>query len=111
MKFAIIGKGFIYPRHIQAIKHIGGEIVDQISLKDGENAWKDMIKKTEADCVVVLTPNDLHYPMCKLALDSGKIVLCEKPITINAKANNVLSFIIKRKYFEERKRSMEIAII
>ncbi|MBP6891243.1 Gfo/Idh/MocA family oxidoreductase [Candidatus Parcubacteria bacterium] len=85
MKFAIIGKGFIYPRHIQAIKHIGGEIVDQISLKDGENAWKDMIKKTEADCVVVLTPNDLHYPMCKLALDSGKIVLCEKPITINAK--------------------------
>lgn len=85
MKFAIIGKGFIYPRHVQAIKSINGEIVEAISLEDGENAWKEMIKNTSADCIVVLTPNDLHYPMCKLALDCRKKVICEKPISITTK--------------------------
>ncbi len=85
MKFAIIGKGFIYPRHVDAIKYINGEIVDAIDLNDGENAWQDLIKKTSADCIVVLTPNDLHYPMCKLALESGKKVICEKPLTIFSK--------------------------
>ncbi len=85
MKFLIIGKGFIYPRHIDAIKRIGGEIVDEISLEDGEDKWKEVMEKTQADCVAVLTPNNLHYPMCKMALEMGKKVVCEKPLTISSK--------------------------
>jgi UDP-N-acetyl-2-amino-2-deoxyglucuronate dehydrogenase len=83
MKFAIIGKGFIYPRHIDAIKSVGGVVVDEIDLDDGENKWQELIPKTTADCIVVLTPNDLHYQMSKLALDCNKSVICEKPLTIN----------------------------
>lgn len=84
MKFAIIGKGFIFPSHEKAIKAVGGEIVDVVDEKtDGPDAWKDMVKKTIADCVVVLTPNDLHFEMSKFALEQGKFVLCEKPLVTN----------------------------
>jgi len=33
--------------------------------------------------VHIVTPNALHYPMCKEALNAGKNVLCEKPFTVS----------------------------
>ena len=67
MKFKLLGNGFIAPRHKEAIESIGGEVVEDYN---------------DADCVVVLTPNDLHYGMVIDAHDRGKIVLCEKPMVI-----------------------------
>lgn len=81
MKFLLIGNGFIAPRHKEAIKEIGGEIIGIVEEKDD---WRKEIKKTDADCVAVLTPNDLHYQMAKFAAENGKIVLCEKPLAIKS---------------------------
>ncbi len=97
MKFAIIGKGFIYPRHLDAIKSVDGEIVEAIDLSNGENYWQELIKRTDADCIVVLTPNDLHYPICKMALENNKFVICEKPLTINA--DNCIDLVKYEKIF------------
>jgi predicted dehydrogenase len=36
------------------------------------------------DIVHITTPNNLHYPQAKAALQAGKAVLCEKPFTLNA---------------------------
>ncbi|KKQ77136.1 MAG: hypothetical protein US98_C0012G0006 [Parcubacteria group bacterium GW2011_GWC1_38_6] len=92
MKFAIIGKGFIFPSHEKAIKAVGGKIVDIVDEKtDGPDAWKSMVKKTTADCVVVLTPNDLHFEMVKLALEQEKIVLCEKPLVTKLEQAKILA--------------------
>ena len=33
--------------------------------------------------IYVATPNTLHYENCKLCLEQGKHVLCEKPFTIS----------------------------
>lgn len=82
MKFLLIGDGFIAPRHKEAIKEIGGEIIGIVEERDD---WRKEIKKTDAECVVVLTPNDLHYQMAKFAAENKKIVLCEKPLTIISK--------------------------
>jgi UDP-N-acetyl-2-amino-2-deoxyglucuronate dehydrogenase len=84
MKFSLIGTGFIMPRHVEAINNINGEIVDIINDFRGEDDWKRIIKKPEADCIVVLTPNDLHYEMVKMAAEEGKKVLCEKPLAIKS---------------------------
>lgn len=91
MKFLLIGNGFIAPRHIEAIKEIGGEITDIVDLSRGENAWQEAIKESNADCVVLLTPNDLHFKMAKLGAECGKMVLCEKTLTINSKDAEDLS--------------------
>lgn len=88
MKFLLIGNGFIAPRHIDAIKEIKGEITDIIDI---DRSWQDAVKNTNADCVVILTPNDLHFEMAKLAAECQKIVLCEKPLTIDSKQAEILS--------------------
>ncbi|MFA5386124.1 MAG: Gfo/Idh/MocA family oxidoreductase [Candidatus Paceibacterota bacterium] len=85
MKFSIIGTGFIMPRHAEAIDSIGGKIIDVVNEYQGQDAWREMIKSTEADYIVILTPNDLHIPMAIEAAKAGKIVLCEKPLGINTK--------------------------
>lgn len=66
MKFSLTSTGFIAPTHIEAIRQAGGELV-------GLN--------TTEDCVVVNSPNHLHYQHIKEHLD--KIVLCEKPLVID----------------------------
>jgi UDP-N-acetyl-2-amino-2-deoxyglucuronate dehydrogenase len=82
--FAVIGTGFIFPTHLKAINQIGGKIIDAVNLSHGENAWREMVKNTEADCIVILTPNDLHFEMAKFSAENKKIVLCEKPLTIKS---------------------------
>jgi UDP-N-acetyl-2-amino-2-deoxyglucuronate dehydrogenase len=85
MKFSIIGTGFILPAHVQAIRDVGGKIIDVINDSRGADTWKDMVKTTQADCIVVLTPNYLHKEMILESVKNGKIVLCEKPLVVNSK--------------------------
>lgn len=91
MKFSIIGTGFILPSHIQAIRDVGGTICDVVNDTRGQNAWKEMIQTTEADCVVILAPNDLHFDMARMAAEHGKIVLCEKPLVIRSEDARALA--------------------
>ena len=84
MKFLLIGNGFIAPIHKEAIKNIQGEIVGIVDESQGEEKWREEVAKTNADCVVVLTPNDLHFEMAKTASECGKTVLCEKPLALSS---------------------------
>jgi len=105
-KFAIIGKGFIYNLHQEAIAEIGGEIVDivdehsfistlhgvrVVDESQGPDAWKEMVKKTKADCIVILAPNHLHFEMAKFSAECGKTVLCEKPLTLKSEEAKILA--------------------
>lgn len=81
MKFLIIGNGFIASKHKEAIGQIKGEIIGIVKENDD---WQEEIKNTIADCVVIITPNDLHFKMAKFAAECGKIVLCEKPLAIKS---------------------------
>ena len=83
MKFVVIGTGFIFRRHLLSIRETGGEIIDVCNEEHGRGQeWKKVVKNPDADCVVILTPNYLHYSMALAASEAGKIVLCEKPLTI-----------------------------
>ena len=41
-----------------------------------------MAASPEVDAVYVASPNALHYQHCKVLLEHGKHVICEKPITV-----------------------------
>jgi UDP-N-acetyl-2-amino-2-deoxyglucuronate dehydrogenase len=90
MRFSIIGTGFIFPAHAEAIRHIGGKIRDVVNTGRGEKKWIEMVKTTDADCIVILTPNDLHLDMVNTAVEVGKIVLCEKPLGFNSEEVKLL---------------------
>ena len=90
MKFAIIGTGFILRTHVQAIVKAGGMIIDVVNEANGEDVWKEMVANTQADCIVILTPNDLHFEMVKFSAENRKIVLCEKPLAIKSEHGKIL---------------------
>lgn len=88
MKFAVVGKGFIYPRHKQAIESLGHEVAltCDIEKKADFRDWVEMFnhpKFKEIDAVSICTPNYLHSVITREALLKGKKVLCEKPLSVN----------------------------
>ena len=64
-----MGRGFIFPKHKEAIEKIGGKIIDKID---------------DADWVVILTPNYMHYEQIIGAVHMGKNVICEKPLVLKS---------------------------
>ena len=94
MKFAIIGKGFIYHRHKKAIEDLGHEVYltcdNDLDKKPDFSDWLEMYNHPDfenIDVVVICTPNYLHATMAREALLRGKRVLCEKPLSINGIKN------------------------
>ena len=85
MKFLIIGTGFILPAHTEAIRSVGGKIREVVNTTYGDIYWREVLGASDADCVVILTPNDLHCEIAQAASKLGKIVLSEKPLGISSK--------------------------
>lgn len=46
--------------------------------------YESMLADSAVDAVYVATTHNFHYENVKLCLESGKHVLCEKPMTVNA---------------------------
>ncbi len=59
------------------------EMVAQTNPTRATNRWQDIVENPDIDAVAVsATPEDLHHPMAKAALESGKHVLLEKPMAL-----------------------------
>lgn len=48
------------------------------------------------DCVSIVTPNHLHHPVAKQALESGFHVICDKPLAFNLRQAVALEAIVRR---------------
>ena len=96
MRAAIIGTGLIAHNHAQALRQQGHELILVISRrKEGAKqfagqygccAYSDALTPEmlrEVDAVHVCTPPGEHYPYVKMALEAGKAVFCEKPLTFS----------------------------
>jgi predicted dehydrogenase len=46
--------------------------------------FKDVIENPKISAVHIATPNPTHYPLAKMALEAGKDVLVEKPMTLKS---------------------------
>ena len=98
IRTALIGTGFMGKVHAEAIRRVGNvEIVavasideatarkfaDSIGVELATGDYKTILADPAIQAVHVVTPNALHYPVCKAALQAGKNVLCEKPFTVS----------------------------
>ena len=45
--------------------------------------YKEMIEKTHPDAVIVCTPPNFHYEVCRFACEKRISVFCEKPFTVS----------------------------
>jgi predicted dehydrogenase len=49
-----------------------------------EDDWRRLIRRKDVDVIDICTPNHLHYEMAMLAAQEGKLIICEKPLALNA---------------------------
>lgn len=106
-KFALIGAaGYIAPRHMQAIKATGNELVaaldvnDSVGIIDSHFPDADFFTEfehfdrhvdklhrqpggTRIDYVSICSPNYLHDSHMRFALRAGADAICEKPLVLN----------------------------
>ena len=95
---AIVGTGFMGRVHAENVRRLGNVEIAAVAASSEEKArafgdsigvaratgdYHSLLSDQSIEAVHILTPNALHYPMCKAALQAGKHVLCEKPFTLN----------------------------
>ena len=52
--------------------------------------YQDLVKDNNVDIVYIASPHSHHFAHAMLALSAGKHVVCEKPMTVNARQAEIL---------------------
>jgi len=60
------------------------EFADNWGYESIETDWKKLIARDDIDAIDICTPNNLHKEISIAAAEAGKMILCEKPIAMNA---------------------------
>lgn len=112
IKVGIIGAGFIGPAHIESLRRLGFVEVVALATSREETArskakalsipkaygdYQDLIKDEEVEVVQITSPNYLHFPQAKAALEAGKHAVCDKPLTINSRESKILVELAREK--------------
>ncbi len=57
---------------------------------------KSLPEQERMDFVSIVTPNHVHYPIAKAALENGFHIVCEKPMTVTSKEAEELVLLVKK---------------
>ena len=60
-------------------------------------SYEELAADPAVDAIYIATPNALHYENCKLCLEHGKHVFCEKPLSLSAEQSRELADLAKEK--------------
>lgn len=95
---AITGTGFMGPTHTEALRRLGIPVVGilgstpeksqrsaaSLGIPRGYADFDELLADPAVTCVHITTPNRLHFETVRAALQAGKHVLCEKPLTLTS---------------------------
>ena len=105
IRTAIFGTGFMGRVHLEGVRRvesveaaaIAGRSADAVrrlgsgfSVATITTDYHDVLCDSTIDAVHICTPNAQHFSMAKDALNSGKHVLCEKPLATSAEEGEEL---------------------
>ncbi len=112
IRVAVIGAGHWGPNLIRNFDNPPASLLKMVVDRDGARLRQvrarfpgaavsqdaaDAFGDPAVDAVVIATPTSSHYGLCKAALEAGKHVLCEKPITTHSGEADELVALAKQK--------------
>src|SRR5580698_2696663 len=98
IKIALFGAGFMGRVHTEGVRRLGNvevagiaartmdqarRFADELSIERATGDYREFLCDPSIDAVHIATPNVLHFPIAKAALEAGKHVLCEKPLAMD----------------------------
>jgi predicted dehydrogenase len=96
IRTAILGTGFMGRVHLEAVQRVESveaaaifgrnddataRLAAAFSVPKATSDYRELFRDATIDAVDICTPNAQHFAMAKEALEAGKHVLCEKPLT------------------------------
>jgi predicted dehydrogenase len=95
---AVVGTGFIGAVHVEALRRLGVQVHGvvgstherasaralDLGLPPAYTTFETMLADKRVDVVHITSPNHLHHAHAKAALEAGKHVVCEKPLTVTS---------------------------
>ncbi|KKI93506.1 hypothetical protein WQ54_04575 [Bacillus sp. SA1-12] len=85
----------------EIIADVNKEVVESAKKTLGFNRsttnWLDVVTDAQVDVVDIATPNAFHFEVAKAALENGKHVYCEKPLTLTFEQSYELAELAKKK--------------
>jgi predicted dehydrogenase len=101
-----VGYGFMGRAHSNAYNRVSNffdlpykPVLQAVAARDGAKAekfaatwgyasvetdWKKLVARDDVDAIDICTPNNLHHDIAIAAAEAGKMILCEKPLAMNA---------------------------
>lgn len=61
-----------------------------------ETDWKKLVARKDIDAVDICVPNNLHHDIAVAAAKAGKMVLCEKPLSIDTKEGQKMVLAVEK---------------
>lgn len=104
-KVALIGGGFIGPVHCEALRRIGVPVLgileinpevgrataERLGIPRVYGSLDELLADGEIGSVHIASPNPAHFEQAKRILESGRHVLCEKPLAITSQETSELA--------------------
>jgi predicted dehydrogenase len=94
IRAGVVGTGFIGAVHVEALRRLGVEVVGIVgstperaqakALAPVVPSYEELLGDGDVDVVHLTTPNHLHYPQVKQALEARKHIVCEKPLAMTS---------------------------
>jgi predicted dehydrogenase len=106
LRAGVVGTGFIGAVHVESLRRLGVEVVGVVgstperarskALAPVIDSFDTLLADDRVDVVHLTTPNYLHHPQAKQALDAGKHVVCEKPVAMTSEQSAELLELAER---------------
>jgi predicted dehydrogenase len=108
---ALIGGGFIGPVHVEALWRIGIDVVgllgsaperakplaDRLGIRRVYRDLDDLLADPAVGSVHVASPNAAHFEQVRRVLESGRHVVCEKPLATTSTETSALVALANRR--------------
>jgi predicted dehydrogenase len=111
LRAAVVGTGFIGRVHVRCARLAGAEVVgvaastpersaeaaQSMQVPRGYASGLEAARDKDVDVIHICTPNSYHMEVAQAALESGKHVICEKPLATSQQDAITLTELAKRK--------------